>query len=155
MADETRTAAATLNELIETCRDGANGYRAAAGAVTESSLKATFTQFATQRDQFATELQGLMSKVGGGTAPEESGSVLGAVHRGWLAAKGWVVDLVTGHDEATVLAECERGDEYACHQSPKFSATTSSPTERDPFTSTTSPGRMRSSKWCGNSAPIT
>ena len=29
------------------------------------------------------------------------------------AAKGWVTELVTGHDEASVLAECERGDEYA------------------------------------------
>ena len=115
MADDAKaTPASTLNELIETCKDGAAGYRAAAEAVTESSLKATFTTFAKQRDQFATELQGLVTKVGGGAAtPEEHGSVLGVVHRGWLAAKGWVTDLVTGHDEATVLAECERGDEYA------------------------------------------
>lgn len=112
MADDARaTAVSTLNELIETCRDGANGYRAAAGAVTDSSLKTTFTGFATQRDQFAAELQQLVGKLGG--APEETGSVAGVVHRGWLAAKGWVTDLVTGHDEATVLAECERGDEFA------------------------------------------
>ena len=114
MADEAKaTPASTLNDLIETCKDGANGYRAAADAVTESSLKATFTGFASQRAQFATELQGLVSKVGGGVTPEESGSVLGAVHRGWLEVKGWVKDLVTGHDEIAVLAECERGDGFA------------------------------------------
>jgi uncharacterized protein (TIGR02284 family) len=114
MADDAKaTPASTLNELIETCKDGANGYRAAAEAVTESSLKATFTGFASQRDQFATELTGLFSKVGGAPAPEEHGSILGVVHRGWLAAKGWVAEKITGHDEIQVLAECERGDEHA------------------------------------------
>jgi uncharacterized protein (TIGR02284 family) len=115
MVDDAKaTPASTLNELIETCKDGANGYRAAAEVVTESSLKATFTGFASQRDQFATELQGLYSRVGGAPAPEEEhGSILGVVHRGWLAAKGWIADKVTGHDEIAVLAECERGDEHA------------------------------------------
>ena len=114
MADDAKaTPASTLNELIETCKDGANGYRAAADAVTESSLKATFTGFATQRGTFATELQGLVSKVGGGATPEEHGSILGVVHRGWIEVKGWVKDLVTGHDEIAVLAECERGDAFA------------------------------------------
>ena len=35
----------------------------------------------------------------------------------------------------------ERRYEDACHYAVKFSATTSSPTEREPLTSTTSPGR--------------
>ncbi|MCU0627825.1 MAG: PA2169 family four-helix-bundle protein, partial [Gemmatimonadaceae bacterium] len=48
MADD-RSTTDILNDLIETCKDGADGYRAAAEDVQDSSLKALFTQLAAQR----------------------------------------------------------------------------------------------------------
>jgi len=40
---------------------------------------------------------------------EESGSVLGAVHRGWLNIKS----MLTGDTVYVILAECERGEDVA------------------------------------------
>ncbi|MCU0627246.1 MAG: PA2169 family four-helix-bundle protein, partial [Gemmatimonadaceae bacterium] len=91
----------------ETCKDGADGYRAAAEDVQDSSLKALFTQLAAQRGQFMTELQGIVA--GMGEQPERSGSVLAAAHRGWINLKS----AVASRDDVAILAECERGDEAA------------------------------------------
>jgi uncharacterized protein (TIGR02284 family) len=108
MADNSRdTAVSALNELIETCKDGANGYRTAADDVKDATLKSLFAQFASQREQFATELQQQVRSLGGD--PEKSGSTLAAAHRGWINVKS----AVTGRDDAAILAECDRGDEYA------------------------------------------
>jgi uncharacterized protein (TIGR02284 family) len=106
MADD-RSTTDILNDLIETCKDGADGYRAAAEDVQDSSLKALFTQLAAQRGQFMTELQGIVA--GMGEQPERSGSVLAAAHRGWINLKS----AVASRDDVAILAECERGDEAA------------------------------------------
>ena len=108
MVDDNRSAAVSaLNELIETCKDGANGYRKAAEDVKHADMKALFTRLAAQRAEFATELQQQVRAMGG--SPEQSGSTIAAVHRGWIDVKS----AVTGRDDAAILAECERGDSYA------------------------------------------
>ncbi len=57
-----------------------------------------------------------------------------------------------------MIIAIERGDEDACHYADRFSATTSSPTEREPFTSTTSPGcstsRSRSAASAARRHPV-
>src|SRR4051794_34295120 len=70
----------TLNGLIETCKDGQNGFQQAAEGVERSDLKSLFYEFSQQRAQFAGELQSLVQGLGGD--PENSGSVAGAIHRG-------------------------------------------------------------------------
>ena len=70
-----------LNGLIETCRDGQQGFLEAADAVDTSEFKTLFAQFSQQRAQFVGELQSLVRNLGGD--PENSGSTLGAIHRGW------------------------------------------------------------------------
>ena len=108
MADDTRSSTASaLNELIETCKDGANGYRTAAEDVKDATLKTLFAGFAAQREQFAAELQQQVRALG--SAPETTGSTVAAVHRGWINVKS----AVTGRDDAAILGECERGDSYA------------------------------------------
>ena len=47
----------TLNGLIETCRDGQNGFQTAAEGVTNSELKTLFHGYAQQRAQFVGDLQ--------------------------------------------------------------------------------------------------
>ena len=50
----------TLNGLIETCKDGQDGFKTAAEGVERSDLKSLFYEFAQQRSQFAGELQTLV-----------------------------------------------------------------------------------------------
>ncbi|HEV7700544.1 MAG TPA: PA2169 family four-helix-bundle protein [Pyrinomonadaceae bacterium] len=97
----------TLNGLIETCRDGADGFKSAAESVERSDLKTAFYEFSQQRAQFSAVLQELVRELGGD--PESTGSVSGAVHRGWMDLKA----AITGGDEQSILNECERGEDYA------------------------------------------
>ena len=97
----------TLNGLIETCRDGQNGFQTAAEGVTNSELKTLFHGYAQQRAQFVGELQTEVRRLGGD--PENMGSVAATLHRGWINIKS----TVTGKDESDIIAECERGEDSA------------------------------------------
>lgn len=97
----------TLNNLIETCKDGQNGFQTAADGVKNSELKTLFNTYAQQRAQFAGDLQSEVRRLGGD--PEKTGSVAASLHRGWINIKS----AVTGEDESSVLAECERGEDSA------------------------------------------
>ena len=97
----------TLNGLIETCKDGQEGFTTAAEGIERSDLKSLFYEFAQQRSQFAGELQSLVQSMGGD--PENSASLAGTIHRGWINIKS----AVTGQDEASILNECERGEDSA------------------------------------------
>ena len=110
MAISTDEVRSTLTELAEICKDGEEGYRDAAGKVTSSSLRTMFTEFSSQRAHFASELHTTIAKLGG--EPSQSGTFAGAVHRGWLNLKG----MVTGHDDAAIIAECEAGEDAAMKQ---------------------------------------
>ena len=69
-----------LNSLIETCKDGEQGFKEAAEGVERSDLKSTFYEYSQQRSQYAGVLQGLVRSLGGD--PESGGSISGAMHRG-------------------------------------------------------------------------
>lgn len=97
----------TLNGLIETNKDGQEGFKTAAEGLQDSNLKSVFYEFAQQRSQFSGELQNAVRELGGD--PENSGSVSGAIHRGWINIKS----AVTGQDDAAILNEAERGEDVA------------------------------------------
>src|SRR5215212_5225130 len=97
----------TLNNLIETCKDGQEGFQKAAEGVQDSSLKSLFYEYSQQRSQFVGELQGLVRELGGD--PETSSSTAGALHRGWINIKS----AITGQDDLAILNECERGEDVA------------------------------------------
>jgi uncharacterized protein (TIGR02284 family) len=97
----------TLNNLIETCKDGENGFRSAAERVANGKIKALFLDFSNQRAQFARELQNEVSSLGGDA--EESGSAAASLHRGWMDVKA----TVTGDDDGAIISECERGEDSA------------------------------------------
>jgi uncharacterized protein (TIGR02284 family) len=97
----------TLNDLIETCRDGLNGFKEAADNVKNPDLKSFFHQVAGERTQFISELALETRRLGGD--PEKTGSVTGAVHRAWMDIKG----TLTGKDDHAILSECERGEDSA------------------------------------------
>jgi uncharacterized protein (TIGR02284 family) len=107
MATDNDDVISTLNNLIETCKDGQNGFQTASEGVKNSELKTLFLGFAQQRAQFAGELQNEVRRLGGD--PEQAGSVAATLHRGWINIKS----SVTGEDEGAVIAECERGEDSA------------------------------------------
>lgn len=107
MSTTTTSIASILNSLIETCKDGQEGFRAAAEAVKNADFKSLFGELSIQRQQFVTELQALVRVLGEDV--EKTGSIAGALHRGWIDLKS----ALTSGDEHSVLAECERGEDSA------------------------------------------
>jgi uncharacterized protein (TIGR02284 family) len=101
---------AVLNNLIETCKDGEKGFRTAAEGLSNGDLATLFLNYAEQRASFAAELQAEVRRLGGDA--ETGGSVMGAVHRGWLDIKS----AVAGKDEGAVIAEAERGEDHAVRE---------------------------------------
>lgn len=97
----------TLNNLIETCKDGELGFRTAAEGLRDLQTKTIFQEYARQRAQMAIELQAEVRRLGGD--PEKAGSVSGSMHRGWINIKS----AVTGKDDSSIIAEAERGEDVA------------------------------------------
>jgi uncharacterized protein (TIGR02284 family) len=100
-----------IADLIETLKDGQEGFKQAAEAVKDPQLKSLFDEYSRQRAQFAVELR---SKA---QSPDEreskmSGSAAGALHRGWINLKS----ALTSGDDHAILAECERGEDSAVEE---------------------------------------
>lgn len=99
--------ASTLNQLIQTCKDGENGFRTAAESVEDSNLRHLLESYAQQRAEFAADLQLEVRRLA--EDPLDTGHAAAALHRSWLDIKSGL----TGRDEATVIAECELGEDVA------------------------------------------
>lgn len=76
----------TINDLIETLKDGQEGFRQAAEAVEDRELKTLFNECSLQRARFVGELQSEAVTLGE-SKPEDSGSTAGALHRSWIKLK--------------------------------------------------------------------
>lgn len=97
----------TLNDLLETSRDGELGFREAAEHTRTPSLSALFGRRADTCRQAAVELQDQIKRLGGEL--DEGGTVTGAAHRVWVHIRG----LFGGASDETMLSECERGEDAA------------------------------------------
>jgi uncharacterized protein (TIGR02284 family) len=104
MANDT---VSVLNNLIETSKDGQQGFRKAAEDTTSADLKALFLSRAGDCATGAAQLQAEVQKLGG--KPESHGSVGGALHRGWVDVKS----AVAGRKDLAILEECEKGEDVA------------------------------------------
>jgi len=99
--------ASTLNQLIQTCKDGENGFKVAAESVDDANLQHLLESYSQQRSEFAAELAAEVGRLHQSSA--KAGHVAAALHRGWMDIKS----LATGRDEALIIAECERGEDVA------------------------------------------
>lgn len=107
MATETKDVTSVLNDLIETCRDGENGFRTAAEKVKDPSLKALFTKYSSQRAGYVQELSSLVSSLG--ETPAQSGHVAATLHRGWMGLK----EALSKDEDTALINEAEAGEDAA------------------------------------------
>ncbi len=107
MSEFSSEARGAINHLIETCRDGQYGFEEAAKSIGDPALRAELMQYSMQRREFATALQQALRSVG--EEPQDSGSLSGKLHRGWMNVR----QAITSSDDYSILAECERGEDLA------------------------------------------
>ncbi len=95
-----------IETLIETCRDGEKGFSQAAEHTKDPELRKRFLEESRVRSDFASQLESeavnLGAKIG------KTGSVAGALHRGWIDLKGKV-----GLDDKSILESVEQGEDSA------------------------------------------
>ena len=96
-----------LNDLVETCKDGQQGFATAAKDAKDAELGRVFSHYAEQRGNYIRELQQRIRALGGD--PDKHGSVSGSFHRGWINLKS----AISSNEPHAVLAECERGEDAA------------------------------------------
>lgn len=101
----------TLEHLAQTAEDGAKGFAQAAEHVDDARIATVFRELGAEREKFAEELRAFVS-TRYQEYVSETGSVKGAVHRGWIAVK----DALTGNDAHAVVAAAEEGEDYALEQ---------------------------------------
>jgi uncharacterized protein (TIGR02284 family) len=106
MAD-TEKVRALLQDLVETCRDGQDGYRDAAEHVTESNLRNFFNDKSLERAGFAGDLEQEILRLGE-KDPDRSGSATAAIHRAWIDFK-----VTLGGGEPAILESVESGEDQA------------------------------------------
>lgn len=96
-----------LNRLIEACRNGELGYTEAARLVEEPRLQGIFEAYAKERAGFAKALAAEVEKLGG--KPVDSGTLGGALHRGWIDLKA----TATLGEGRAILSACKTGEDAA------------------------------------------
>jgi uncharacterized protein (TIGR02284 family) len=96
----------TLNGLIATTIDSADGYTEAAKDSQNSRFTTLFTSRASERRAIATRLQQQVTTLGGNA--EDGGTLLAGAHRVFLNLKS----LVTGNDDKAIINEVEAGEDH-------------------------------------------
>lgn len=102
MAGGARNEVSALSPLARVCEEGEKGFRDAADRA-KGELRKLFLEYAEQRARMAGELR---ERLGGETL---GGSLLHAIHRGWVQAKS----AAGPHGDAALIAECERAEDAA------------------------------------------
>jgi uncharacterized protein (TIGR02284 family) len=96
-----------LNRLIQVNKDAETAFHAASENVKNSELDSLFDGYAKQHAKFAAELEQEIQRLGGNFS--ESGTLGGALHRGWMDLKS----TLSGHSAAAILESCQAGEESA------------------------------------------
>ena len=106
MSDDEKAA----KELVETLKDGEEGFARAAKHLRESDHPEwadTMERLSKQRASFREEIVGLGHAYGEDV--DESGTVAATLHRGWISLK----DALTGDDAGGVLKAVTTGENHA------------------------------------------
>lgn len=96
----------TLNSLIETTLDSADGYAEAAKDAKSASLISLFNARSTERRAAVSKLQECVRSLGG--KPEDDGTILASAHRAFVNLR----TSLTSKDNTAVVDEVERGEDH-------------------------------------------
>jgi uncharacterized protein (TIGR02284 family) len=107
MENKNEKVISVLTELAEFVKDGKLGYKKAAEETKDATLKQFCNEHSQQRAEFLTELNGILTRLGG--SPETSGTVKGSIYRQWMDVKA----TLTGNDEGAIINSCLYGEEWA------------------------------------------
>jgi len=105
MAEALQDFSTAVQNLISTNRDAEQGFRAAADAVPDTTLKRMFVQLSTQRAGFATEIQKAVRDIG--FEPPNPLGTAGTLRGVWISFKGAVL----ANKAHATLVEAERAED--------------------------------------------
>jgi len=105
MSEALQDFAAAVQNLISTNRDAEQGFRAAADAVPDTTLKRMFVELSSQRAGFAAEIQKAVRDIG--FEPPDPLGTAGTVRGVWIAFKGAVL----ANKAHAALVEAERAED--------------------------------------------
>jgi uncharacterized protein (TIGR02284 family) len=94
-----------LQELIQVNIDSRDGFRQAAQALEDLTLRSAFEQLAQDRDVQADELARYVAW--NGELPRREGSFAATVHRTWMSIR----EMLSSDDRHAMLSEAERGED--------------------------------------------
>ncbi len=97
----------TLNDLLESCRDGEYGFKECAEHTKAQDIKTLLLRHADECRVAGAELGSQIRQLGGEL--DEGGTASGALHRGWVSVRG----TLSGYTDLAMLEECERGEDAA------------------------------------------
>jgi uncharacterized protein (TIGR02284 family) len=99
----------TLNALIETVIDSADGYTQAAKETSGSRFAEIFQRRGAERQQLTARLQNKVRELGG--TPEDDGTLLAGAHRLFLNLRNSM-----SSDDTTVVDQVEAGEDHIKHK---------------------------------------
>lgn len=97
-----------LEQLLSVINDGKEGYESASDATDKIELKGIFLKYSAQRAGYAEELRAHIAEHGE-EAENESGGILGALHRTWIDIK----EALSSKEDAAILEAIVTGEKAA------------------------------------------
>ena len=104
---------AVTKDLVETLEDGKAGFAKGAEKLQSDGNNdeaAVFTKLSEQRATYSAELRAMAKSYGDDA--DESGSLAGKLHRGWMSLK----DALSGSGAHGVLDAAEQGEDHAVEE---------------------------------------
>jgi uncharacterized protein (TIGR02284 family) len=100
-----------LLEVLQLVNDGKEGYQSAAEATDNSELKALFLKLSGERIVYAAELKEHIA-LHGEEAKNESGGILGGLHRTWISIK----QALSSKEDKAILTAITTGERAAIEE---------------------------------------
>jgi uncharacterized protein (TIGR02284 family) len=97
-----------LNNIHDLLVDSRKGYMEAAERVEDDQVKDLLGALSMERVKLIEELDALRAKADPDAKEREGGTLKGDLHRIWIDLR----DALSASDNANVLNECERGEEF-------------------------------------------
>ena len=99
-----------LNDLLIKNYDAEKGYREAIENADSNWMKSYFSDRATERKRFISELKAEIINLG--KDPKDSGSLSGSMHRGWMDFKS----IFTKKDDEAMIEEVLKGEKSSLEE---------------------------------------